>query len=170
MLNFHLDQQIFYPFWIFQYCHQKDYTFKSSLFCVVGVWLLVVFSETFQLGIHHNWCVCNHTTNSTLQNCTNPHPMVPIRVTLISTILVTLGLTGSLAIIVMESWLPKAMKRLSYTLIHDRNKRNSVIFITFSIMYLATGIAVVSLRLFSVVICITVSSIFRSIKGSCQIT
>ena len=40
---------------VFQYCHQKDYTFKSSLFCVVGVWLLVVFSETFQIGIHHSW-------------------------------------------------------------------------------------------------------------------
>ena len=90
-------------------------------------------------------CFSNATNpSSRSENCTNQPTTVPIRVTLISTVLVTVCLTGSLALIVMESWLPKAMKRLSYTLVHDRNKRNTVIFITFSFMYLATGIAVVS--------------------------
>ena len=40
---------------LFQYGHQKDYTFKSSLFCVVGVWVLVFGSEVFQIGVHSEW-------------------------------------------------------------------------------------------------------------------
>lgn len=39
----------------FQYCHQRDYTFKSSLFCMVGVWLLVFLSELFQIPVHDEW-------------------------------------------------------------------------------------------------------------------
>ena len=39
----------------FQYCHQRDYTFKSSLFCVVGVWILVFLSELFQIPMHLDW-------------------------------------------------------------------------------------------------------------------
>ena len=36
----------------FQYCHQRDYTFKSSLFCVVGVWILLFLSGLFQIPMH----------------------------------------------------------------------------------------------------------------------
>ena len=42
-------------YFFFQYGHQKDYTFKSSLFCVVGVWVLVFGSELFQIGVHCEW-------------------------------------------------------------------------------------------------------------------
>ena len=38
-----------------QYCLQRDYTFKSSLFCLVGVWILVFFSELFQIHLHNEW-------------------------------------------------------------------------------------------------------------------
>ena len=42
-----------------QYAHQRDYTFKSSLFCVVGVWILVFISEMFQIGVHIEWYLIN---------------------------------------------------------------------------------------------------------------
>ncbi len=38
-----------------KYCHQRDLTFKSSLFCVVGVWILVFLSELFQIPLHLDW-------------------------------------------------------------------------------------------------------------------
>ena len=71
-----------------------------------------------------------------------------IAVTLILTAMVTLFLTSALALIVAESSLPKPIKRLSYTLVHDRSKRNTVICITFCFMCVATTLAVVSIFFF----------------------
>ena len=44
----------------------------------------------------------------------------------------------------MTLTLPKAIKRLSYMLVHDRQKRNAVIIVTFCFMCVATALAVVS--------------------------
>ncbi len=119
---------------LFQYCHQKDYTFKSSLFCVVGVWILVFASETFQIGVHGDWCQALERNSC------------HIIVTLSSTAMVTLFLVTTLGLVVAESTLPKPVKRLSHTLVHDRRKRNSVIFVTFCFMCLATTLAVVRIK------------------------
>lgn len=45
---------------LFQYGHQKDYTFKSSLFCVFGVWVLVFASEVFQIGLQREWLAISY--------------------------------------------------------------------------------------------------------------
>ena len=45
---------------------------------------------------------------------------------------------------IMTLTLPKAIKRLSYMLVHDRQKRNAVIIVTFCFMCVATALAVVS--------------------------
>ena len=67
-----------------------------------------------------------------------------ITVTLTLTAIVTLFLGFALAVVVAESTLPKAIKRLSYMLVHDRQKRNAVIIVTFCFMCVATALAVVS--------------------------
>ena len=66
-----------------------------------------------------------------------------IVITLLLTGMVTLVLTSAMGLIVTESSLPKPIKRLSYTLVHDRSKRNTVIWITFFFMCIATTLAVV---------------------------
>ena len=50
----------------------------------------------------------------------------------------------ALALVVADSSLPKPIKRLSYTLVHDRSKRHAVICLTFGVMCVATSLAVVS--------------------------
>ena len=69
-----------------------------------------------------------------------------IVITLLLTGMVTLVLTSAMGLIVTESSLPKPIKRLSYTLVHDRSKRNTVIWITFFFMCIATTLAVVRYR------------------------
>lgn len=64
--------------------------------------------------------------------------------TLTSTAIVTLTLGLALGLVVAESTLPKSVKRLSYTLVHDRKKRNAVIFATFCFKCIASALAVVS--------------------------
>lgn len=51
----------------------------------------------------------------------------------------------ALALVVADSSLPKPIKRLSYTLVHDRSKRHAVICLTFGVMCVATSLAVVSI-------------------------
>lgn len=77
-----------------------------------------------------------------------------IVITLLLTGMVTLVLTSAMGLIVTESSLPKPIKRLSYTLVHDRSKRNTVIWITFFFMCIATTLAVV--RKIQKMICISV--------------
>ena len=60
--------------------------------------------------------------------------------------MVSIILTSAMALILAESNLPKPIKRLSYTLIHDRSKRFTVIWITFFFMCVATTLAVVSIH------------------------
>jgi hypothetical protein len=55
---------IFFSILLFQYCHQRDYTFKSSLFCVVGVWILIFLSELLQIPMHLEWYVNNNSNNN----------------------------------------------------------------------------------------------------------
>ena len=71
-----------------------------------------------------------------------------ITVTLTLTAIVTLFLASALALVVAESSLPKAIKRLSYMLVHDRQKRNAVIIVTFCFMCVATALAVVRIMYF----------------------
>ena len=68
-----------------------------------------------------------------------------VLITLLSTAVVTLFLTMALALVVADSSLPKPIKRLSYTLVHDRSKRHAVICLTFGVMCVATSLAVVSI-------------------------
>ena len=68
--------------------------------------------------------------------------------TLTLTAIVTLFLASALALVVAESSLPKAIKRLSYMLVHDRQKRNAVIIVTFCFMCVATALAVVRIMYF----------------------
>ena len=84
----------------------------------------------------------NNSRSNNNQDC-------PIRIviTLVLTGMVSIILTSAMALILAESNLPKPIKRLSYTLIHDRSKRFTVIWITFFFMCVATTLAVVSILL-----------------------
>ncbi|XP_071744733.1 adenylyl cyclase 78C isoform X2 [Lepeophtheirus salmonis] len=123
-----------------KYCHQRDYTFKSSLFCVVGVWLLVFVSELFQIQVHFEWCNLYPNLRQDYWKCN-------INLTIIATAGVTMFLGISLGFVLAENALlvPRTAKKLSYTLVHNRIKRNSVIFITFLFMCLSTALSVIDL-------------------------
>ncbi|TRY71944.1 hypothetical protein TCAL_03937 [Tigriopus californicus] len=119
-----------------KYCHQRDYTFKSSLFCLVGAWVLVFISELFQIRLHMKWC-------QLLPESLPKNGTCNINITLLCTALITLSLTAGLCLVMFESKLTKSMKKMSYVLIHNRRRRNTVIFTTFFLMALATALSVI---------------------------
>ena len=88
---------------------------------------------------------CDILSSNQSMHITYSESSCHMTVTLTSTAIVTLLLMAGLTLVVAESSLPKAIKRLSYTLVHDRNKRNAAIFITYCFMCFATALAVVSL-------------------------
>jgi hypothetical protein len=69
-----------------------------------------------------------------------------ISLTLCCTSLFTLLLCALLGLVLFEASLPKAVRRLSHLLVHNRSKRNAVIFFTFLVMALATSVSVVRRR------------------------
>ena len=57
------------------------------------------------------------------------------------------SLPPSLSIVLFESTLPKSMRKVSHVIIHNRGRRNAVIFATFLAIALATALSVVGLVL-----------------------
>ena len=72
-----------------------------------------------------------------------------ILVTLTATALVTFCLVFGLTAVLFEQHFTKSMQELSYTLTHNRNKRNLVVFATFLATCIAAALSVVSLNLIS---------------------
>ncbi len=124
-----------------KYCHQRDYTFKSSLFCLVGVWIVVFASEIFQIQLHNDWCalLLPADLDKSGGSC-------DITVTLSATAVVAVLLSASLAMVVFESSLPKSARWAPHTLVHHRAKRNATIAFTFLIIGLAAALSVVSFK------------------------
>ena len=66
-----------------------------------------------------------------------------LNVTLGCTALITLSLSAGLGLFLFDEKLPKSMKRMSHVMVHNRARRNAVIFATFFLMALATALSVV---------------------------
>jgi len=123
-----------------RYCQQNDHIFKSSLFCLTTLWILIFISMLLQIPIHNEWCNLlnkNKTEESEVVECSMVY-------TLTSTFFILFTLSLQLALVLAETCTrtPHKLKAFSKQFIANRALRKFVLSIAFTIISIATGIAV----------------------------
>ena len=78
------------------YSQQNDYMYKSSLFCIVGLWLFMLISEIFQIPVHVQW-------DQVLQENAYTNNELPLLATITSTLFYLLILSTQLFLVISES-------------------------------------------------------------------
>ena len=118
------------------YSQQNDYMYKSSLFCIVGLWIFLLISEIFQIPVHIQWGHILQEKNKTSQD-------FPLVATISSTIFYLLVLSIQLFLVITESskTIPSYLRQISHRYMNSRNMRKYVIAFTVFIMSLSCAVS-----------------------------
>jgi len=120
-----------------KYSQQNDYMYKSSVFCIVGVWICVTLSEIAQVPVHVAWVAeLRPAANSTDAPAA---VRFGLTMTLASTIFFLLILTFVFLLLIAESSkaMPTNLRQVSHKFLHSRTMRKLVIGFTVFMMSLS---------------------------------
>jgi len=125
-----------------KYSQQNDYMYKSSVFCIVGVWIFVTLSELAQIPIHLAWISRLQSENPSSTSLSLPVSF-GLSFTLASTLLFLFILTFVFLLLIAESSksMPSNLRQISHKFLHSRNMRKLVIGFTVFVMSLSCLVA-----------------------------